>query len=203
MKNKIKKILLLIPPITFIISLLFGSLFYVAAIVLPTPIINESYVIKYLDSDGNELFTTHFNTEGSYIELSKISPYLIEGYVIIEDKNFYSHNGFDTGRIIKASLSNMLNKEIVEGGSTITQQLSRSLYLNNEKTYTRKLKELFYSARIEMNYSKEKINKHCYNSRKQTNFLTIIIVKSSFFSHIIYIIKRIKTTYTIQCIKCI
>jgi len=164
MKDKIKKIILLIPPLSFIFSLVIGSMFYLTATVLPAPMINKSYMITYLDRDGKELFTTHFNNEGSYVELDKISPYLTTGYVLIEDKRFYTHNGLDISRIIKASLSNTLNKGIVQGGSTITQQLARILYLDNSKTYSRKLKEAFLSARIEMNYDKDDILEYYLNS---------------------------------------
>lgn len=158
-----KKWMYIIPTI-FIISLVLGSLFYFTALILPPPIINQSYIIKYLDNEGNELFTTHFNSEGSYVELDKISPYIISGYVVVEDKNFYSHNGLDISRIIKAGIDNILSKGIVSGASTITQQLSRTLYYDNAKTYTRKLKEAFMSARIEMHYEKKEILEYYLNS---------------------------------------
>ena len=164
MNNKIKKYLTLFLPISFIFSLVVGSLFYLTAIILPPPLINQSYVITYLDNNGNELFSTHFNNEGNYISINQMSPYLVSGYVLIEDKRFYSHNGLDLTRIIKAMISNTLNKGIVEGGSTITQQLSRILYLDNSQTITRKVKEAFISARIEMNYSKKEILEYYLNS---------------------------------------
>lgn len=160
--NKAK--LLYIFPTLLILSLVSGSLFYTLATILPKPIINQSYLITYLDCNNEELFTTHFYSEGSYVELEKISPYLKDGYVLIEDKNFYKHNGLDVTRIIKSFISNTINKEIVEGASTITQQVARTLYLNNKKTYTRKIKEAFLSARIEMNYSKKQILEIYLNS---------------------------------------
>ena len=159
-----KKKYIYILPIIFITSLVLGSLFYFSALILPPPLINESYIIKYLDNNGKELFTTHFHNEGSYVELDQISPYLIAGYVVVEDKTFYSHNGLDITRIIKAGIDNVLNKEIVSGASTITQQLARTLYYNNKQTITRKLKEAFMAARIEMNYSKKEILEYYLNS---------------------------------------
>ena len=160
MKKKCAYIL----PIIFISSLVLGSLFYFSALILPPPLINQSYIIKYLDNNGNELFTTHFNNEGSYVDLDQISPYIIAGYVAVEDKTFYAHNGLDTTRIIKACIDNIINKEVVSGASTITQQLARTLYYNNKQTISRKLKEAFMSARIEMNYSKKEILEFYLNS---------------------------------------
>jgi len=159
-----KKKWLYILPTIFIISLVCGTLFYFTALILPPPIINQSYVIKYLDNNNNELFTTHYNSEGSYVELDKISPYIIAGYVVIEDKNFYSHNGLDITRILKAGIDNVISKGIVSGASTITQQLARTLYYDNQKTYTRKLKEAFMAARIEMHYNKKDILEYYLNS---------------------------------------
>ena len=164
MKKITKFHLLYIFPFLFIFSLVTGSLFYGVATILPKQIINHSYLITYLDSENKEIFTTHFNSEGSYVPLEKISPILISGYIAIEDKNYYNHNGLDASRIVKSFLSNTIHKSIVEGGSTITQQVARMLYLNNEKTYKRKLKEAFIAARLEMHHTKKEILEYYLNS---------------------------------------
>lgn len=164
MKKLSKLHLLYILPFLLVFTLITGSLFYTLATILPKQIINQSYLITFLDSDSKEIFTTHFESEGTYVELEKIEPFLIKSYITIEDKNFYKHNGLDASRILKSLISNTVHKKVVEGGSTITQQVARILYLNNEKTYKRKMKEAFLAARIEMHHTKNEILEYYLNS---------------------------------------
>lgn len=132
--------------------------------ILPKLDIKESYVIKYTDNSNDLLFQTHFQNEGTYLPLEKISPYLQSFYVAIEDKDFYQHSGIDWARVVKAFLVNTTSGKIKQGASSITQQLARTLYLNNNKTYTRKIKELIYASRIETYYSKKQILEMYLNS---------------------------------------
>src|SRR5699024_9034919 len=77
--------------------------------------------------------------------------------VAVEDRRFYDHHGFDYGRIFSAALADLRSLSLREGASTLTQQYARNLFLNHEKTWTRKVKEAFYTVRIEMFYSKDEI----------------------------------------------
>lgn len=77
--------------------------------------------------------------------------------VAVEDKRFYEHSGFDARGIGRAIWNNLRSGSKSEGGSTITQQLARTLFLNQEKTYTRKIKEVFIASAIEDKYTKEGI----------------------------------------------
>lgn len=164
MKKTFYKILLIFPSFLIIFSLIMGSLFYFSMWILPKLEIKESYIVKYTDNSNNLLYQTHFQNQGTYLPLEKISPYLQNFYVSIEDKDFYKHSGVDWARVIKAFLVNTSSGKIKQGASSITQQLARTLYLNNKKTYTRKLKELIYAARIETYYSKKKILEMYLNS---------------------------------------
>ncbi|HEX3011254.1 MAG TPA: PBP1A family penicillin-binding protein [Syntrophomonadaceae bacterium] len=83
--------------------------------------------------------------------------YLKQAVVAVEDKRFYSHAGLDTKGIGRAIYNNIRAGRKAEGGSTITQQLARTLFLNQQKTYTRKVKEVFYATALEEKYSKDAI----------------------------------------------
>ena len=92
-----------------------------------------------------------------YLTEDEIPNYVFEYLIGLEDQNFYNHKGYDIKRIVKSLIDNTVSNKIVGGGSTITQQLARILYLNNEKSYARKLEELYYARRIENSLSKKEI----------------------------------------------
>src|SRR5699024_9725472 len=81
----------------------------------------------------------------------------LQAIVLVEDKQFYEHHGFQFNRMLKAVWTNIRAQTLKEGASTITQQLAKNLYLTHEKTWARKIKEAFYTIRLEMFYSKEEI----------------------------------------------
>jgi len=110
----------------------------------------------YLYDVNNELYFQG-NGTSEQAKLEEISKYLKEGTVIVEDKGFYNHKGFDVLRIIKAMYTNLINGGYVEGASTITQQYAKNLFLEFDKTWERKLNELWYTIQIESHYSKEDI----------------------------------------------
>ncbi|MFE8696720.1 transglycosylase domain-containing protein [Cytobacillus sp. FJAT-53684] len=86
-----------------------------------------------------------------------IPLFLKELFIVSEDQHFYDHPGFDLPSIGRAFAINMQSNDIKQGASTITQQLARNLYLNNEKSYNRKLSELLYAYEMERKYTKEEI----------------------------------------------
>lgn len=93
----------------------------------------------------------------TYVPLSDIPLTLQQAIIAVEDNRFYRHVGFDIEGIIRAALVNMQSGELVEGGSTITQQLVKNLFLTNDRTMGRKAEELVLSIAMEMRYSKEEI----------------------------------------------
>lgn len=109
-----------------------------------------------LDKDGN-VFSEVNRPFRLYAEDEKIPPFVKEILVASEDQHFYEHVGFDAGAILRAVVKNLVFTHIQQGGSTITQQLARNLYLGQEKTYNRKLTELFYAHEIESSMSKDEI----------------------------------------------
>ncbi|WP_290383467.1 transglycosylase domain-containing protein, partial [uncultured Alistipes sp.] len=88
---------------------------------------------------------------------SKIPAKMKSGLIAVEDKRFYNHLGLDYRGIARAVRNNIKKKRIIEGGSTITQQLARNLLFDFDRTMTRKIKESIYSLYLEFRYSKEEI----------------------------------------------
>lgn len=91
------------------------------------------------------------------LKLEEIPKPLIQAFIASEDRRFYQHHGVDYQGILRASFSNLRSANLVEGGSTITQQLARILFLTQERTLWRKLKEVRLSQKIEQKLSKEQI----------------------------------------------
>ncbi|HZK42762.1 MAG TPA: PBP1A family penicillin-binding protein [Syntrophomonadaceae bacterium] len=91
------------------------------------------------------------------INYDEIPVDFINAVIAVEDKDFYKHHGVDITGIIRAMLVNLKNLKVVEGGSTITQQTAKNLFLSNERTFLRKIKELFYAIELERRYSKNEI----------------------------------------------
>ena len=92
-----------------------------------------------------------------YVPIERISPDLKNAVVAVEDRRFYSHMGFDLTGIARATLVNIQHGRVEEGASTITQQLVKNLFLDNERTFTRKAQEFLLALDIEIAYSKEEI----------------------------------------------
>ncbi|ABS20821.1 transglycosylase domain-containing protein [Bacillus cytotoxicus] len=89
----------------------------------------------------------------------EIPSSLAHAFIATEDKRFYHHNGLDYIAIVRASIENIKAGGIVQGGSTITQQLSKNAFLSNERTFSRKWKEIFYTKKIERTFTKDEILK--------------------------------------------
>lgn len=93
----------------------------------------------------------------NYVQVEDINEIFLDAIIAIEDHRFYKHGAIDLISIARATFINIKNKDIVEGGSTITQQLVKNLFLNMEQTLERKLNEIFIAFELEKLYSKEEI----------------------------------------------
>lgn len=111
--------------------------------------------ISLYDSHNNLYFQGNGGKE--WTNLNDISKYVIDATIITEDKNFYSHHGFDILRIFKALYINIINKSKKQGASTITQQYAKNLFLDFDKTWERKFNEMWLTIQIESHYSKDEI----------------------------------------------
>lgn len=98
-----------------------------------------------------------YDQDRSYVALEDISPNMLKAIVAIEDHRFYQHIGADFIGTLRALMKNIASGQVVQGGSTITQQLARNLFLTNERTYERKLKEIAIAIALERKFSKDEI----------------------------------------------
>ena len=121
----------------------------------PKPEIYTANNLTLYDSSGNSFFKGSESKE--WISLDDISKDLVMSTIYTEDKNFYKHFGFDIPRILKASFINLKAKKNIQGASTITQQYAKNLFLDFDKTWKRKWDEMWYTMKIEANYSKDEI----------------------------------------------
>src|SRR5699024_956837 len=130
-----------------------GSAFLVILYSLGAPTIAHDKDITIVDQTGLVI-----SEEAQVInDIKEVPHYLLEGVILAEDQHFYDHFGIDLRGIARALLRNMESGQLKEGASTISQQLARNLYLSHEKTWSRKAKELYYTIRLEMFYSKEQL----------------------------------------------
>lgn len=109
------------------------------------------------DTDGNELCTMRESKDMYYVDIGQIPDTLQKSFVVMEDKDFYKHKGIDFKAIIRAVIANTENDEIVQGASTITQQLAKNIFLSQEVTWQRKVKEIFVAWDLEKKYTKDQI----------------------------------------------
>lgn len=103
------------------------------------------------------LYAIHGDENRDYISLEEISPWIPKATIAIEDDQFYSHFGFDAPALIKVFLHEAFGIGSKRGGSTITQQLAKQVFLSSERSYSRKFKELLLSIKLEWHYSKDEI----------------------------------------------
>ena len=128
---------------------------YIYIKVSPIPEIYSANNLTLLDNEGEAFFKGNESKE--WVSLDEISNYVVVATINTEDKSFYKHHGFDIKRIIKAGYVNIINHSTVQGASTITQQYAKNLFLDFEKTWKRKWDEMWYTIKIEANYSKDQI----------------------------------------------
>ncbi|MBF0274034.1 MAG: PBP1A family penicillin-binding protein [Nitrospinae bacterium] len=114
-------------------------------------------IISKLYDDKDNLVTNFYLEKRIWLKVEDIPAIVKEATIAVEDSNFYSHGGIDFLGIIRAAVTNFFAGSIVQGGSTITQQLSKTFFLSPERTIERKLKEVFISFAIEENFTKEEI----------------------------------------------
>ena len=138
----------------FFIYAFFG-LFYLYIRLSPKLNLKKANTVIIYDKNNEEFFRGNGSKE--WIDLKNIDKDLVNATISTEDKRFYEHNGFDYIRIIKSFFTNIKSGSIKEGASTITQQYSRNLYLNFDRTFNRKIKEAYLAFKMEINYSKDEI----------------------------------------------
>lgn len=112
--------------------------------------------LSITDANDQEIMHIIHGHKTTPIDIRKLDPKNIAILLNIEDKNFYKHSGFNINRIVKTIISNIKKNEN-HGASTITQQYIKNVYLNNKKSFGRKLKELYYAIKLEQVSTKDEI----------------------------------------------
>lgn len=118
-------------------------------------LVQNSYMYDRDGSLVSEIVSDHENRV--LVPFDKIPEEVKQIFLTSEDRHFYEHKGFDFMGMVRATASNVKDKKIDQGASTITQQLSRNLYLSHERSFSRKLTELAYSYQLEKKYTKNEI----------------------------------------------
>lgn len=113
-------------------------------------------VTQFYSADG-EIIKTFTAYTYRKIDIQDVPEDFIHALIATEDKNFYKHEGYDLTGLVRSTIQNIIAGRVVQGASTITQQLARILFLSNERTFDRKIRELVVAARIEKSISKDKI----------------------------------------------
>ncbi|HTG06160.1 MAG TPA: PBP1A family penicillin-binding protein [Bradyrhizobium sp.] len=112
--------------------------------------------IQIVGFDGSVL-ATRGEMPGANVSLKDLPPYLPRAFIAIEDRRFYSHYGVDPIGIARAAVANILHRGVSQGGSTLTQQLAKNLFLTQERTLQRKLQEVELALWLERKHSKSQI----------------------------------------------
>ena len=116
--------------------------------------VETSYIY---DSLGNEIAALHDEQNRIIVSLNEIPLHVQQAFIAVEDERFYQHFGFDIIGSIRAAYINFRAGEIVQGASTITQQLAQNAFLTSETTYKRKVQEIWLALQLERSYGKEEI----------------------------------------------
>jgi penicillin-binding protein 1A len=149
----------------FITTLLIGfigilAIYYTFTDELPDVRVLKSFepsTVTLMYSDQDELIAELYLEKRIVVPLNRIPTQLKQAALAVEDANFYRHMGIDLKAVFRAFLTNMKAGRVIEGGSTITQQLSKTLFLTRERSLVRKIKEAILSIRMELIFTKDEI----------------------------------------------
>ena len=160
-KRKLNLKLSVFQRIIFTIGLILFSVFYyfiLKDLPKPTDLTNREPTLstKIYDRNNQLLFTFYKDQNRSLVALNEVPDHFIKATLAIEDSQFYNHNGVSIKGILR-SVDQILFNQQLQGGSTITQQLIKNALLTQERTITRKIKELILSIEVEVLFSKDKI----------------------------------------------
>lgn len=163
-KGRFKRLLYLFYGIVLTLSVLaglfLGAAYFYFTKTLPQISSLKDYrppVITMVYSDDNRKIAEFFKERRIVVALEKMPQTLIDAFVAAEDARFYKHEGIDFFSVVRAFLKNIEAGTIIQGGSTITQQVAKSFFLSTEKSYARKIREAFLAYRIDKAFSKQEI----------------------------------------------
>ena len=142
----------------WVVLVLGGAFLYFVAS-LPDPILltldDRPPNLTILASDGTVL--AERGLRRGYVRLDRLPPYLPQAVIATEDRRFYNHLGVDPVGLVRAGFRNLAAGSVVQGGSTITQQLAKNLFLSPDRTMARKLEEAIYAIWLERRFTKDEL----------------------------------------------
>ena len=144
----LKKLTFKIIKVMLVILILISSIFIGMSCSIHNTVVDKVTIENKVDDIRNNI---------DYVQAQDIDETFLNAIVAIEDHRFYKHGAIDMIALARATAVNIKNRDIVEGGSTITQQLVKNLFLDMDQTIERKIKEIFISFELEKLYSKDEI----------------------------------------------
>lgn len=108
-----------------------------------------------LDAEGNIIDEVDPSIISEHVALKQVPKHVQEAFLAIEDRSFYNHHGLDLRQILASLAANVKSGHIIRGGSTITQQLVKNIYLSTDQSVARKLKEAYITLALEQSLSKK------------------------------------------------
>ena len=145
------------PAITFIGRLALAALILVVLVEVYFLARGFNLYREAIEEAGLDEMAASIQSSESFTPIDELPDLYLQAVVAVEDHRFYAHPGFDAIATARALVNDLKAGAIVEGGSTITQQLAKNLYFSQEKEMTRKAAEVFMAFDLERNYSKEEI----------------------------------------------
>lgn len=123
-----------------------------------------SQTCSVYDADGNMISERKGDKDAQYVKYEDIPNEFVKAFISIEDKKFYSHNGVDFKAVVRVVKARIQAGRVTQGGSTITMQLAKLMYMDPEQTWEYKVKQMFLAMELEKRYSKEKIMEFYLNN---------------------------------------
>ncbi|MFC4024512.1 transglycosylase domain-containing protein [Oceanobacillus longus] len=155
-RRKVKLFIWIAVSILIVGLVAFGTILYGGKLVVGDEDLFLDATTTIETRDG-EVVGTLYNENRRMVSIDQVPEYLIDAFVAVEDRRFYDHEGVDIKSIMRAIYKDILAMSKVEGASTITQQLAKNLFLYNDKTWTRKMKEAMAAIYLERHLSKDEI----------------------------------------------
>lgn len=152
----LQKIGILLTSLSLVGTIFFTSIYFIASHTTKPSLFIESNSYFY-DVNDSLIGKTQLLQNRKTLKITNVPPIVISTVIVSEDRQFFHHHGFDLKRMASAVLINISKGSYVQGASTITQQLAKNLYLSQEKTLSRKIKEAFITMKLESSYDKEKL----------------------------------------------
>lgn len=159
MNKAVKIILIILITVAALISIAFASFFIITAdaTLQPEKLVDYTKTIYVFDDNSNKIEDTSYETKQQSVRIENLKKDTVNAFIASEDRDFYSHNGLNYKRMLKALYKNIAARSFKEGASTISQQLIKNTHLSSDKTITRKLKEIKLTKQLERRYDKDRI----------------------------------------------